>query len=325
MNRDKLIKQIGTFISENDDFLITSHFAPDGDNIGSCIAFHLMLTDLGKKSLIVNEDKIIDKYDFLFRDKSESYIQYSDITEKTEFENVIVLDTATFDRIGKVSELFSKDVTVVNIDHHFTNTNFGTINLVDGYVSSASQLVLEIFKGCNYNITKDISDAILTGILSDTGGLKFQNTNIEVISDVKELMSLGSVLPDITERLFSSISYEESMKVNKIASEIKLYGEERIAVAYNDQQNNPLIENEPVLMILNSIEEAEVTLFVRRADENKLKISLRSKSEFNVSDFAAKWGGGGHKNAAGMRYKGTFEDFNADVLDKLRKVVMDKL
>ena len=314
---NEIIKQIGNFIKDNDNFLITSHFAPDGDNLGSCIAFHLMLTDLGKSSKIVNEDKLVDRFEFLLQDRTV-FKQYSEMSVDKKYDNVIIVDTANIDRIGKVSELFSENVTIVNIDHHFTNTNFGAINFVDGNVASASQLVLQVFKGNDFQISKEVSDAILAGVLSDTGGLKFRNTNIEVISNVKDLMEYGSDMADITNRIFSSMSYSEIMKVNKVTSEIKLYKNEKVAIAYNDQQNNPLEENEPVLMILNSIEEADVFLFVRRVDENNLKISLRSDSDFNVSDFAGQWGGGGHKNAAGMRYLGTFEDFNEDVLEKLK-------
>ena len=309
---------IGKFVKNNDNFLITSHFAPDGDNLGSCIAFHLMLKSLGKNSIIVNEDKLVSRFEFLLPDKATAFKQFSEMNIDKKYDNVIIVDTANIDRIGKVAELFSKDATVVNIDHHFTNTNFGTINFVDGNVASASQLVLQVFQGNDLTISREISDAILAGVLSDTGGLKFRNTDIEVISNVKDLMGYGSDMADITNRIFSSMSFSEIMKVNKVTAEIKLYKDEKIAIAYNDQQNNPLEENEPVLMVLNSIEEADVFLFVRRVDEKKLKISLRSDCDFNVSDFAGQWGGGGHKSAAGMRYSGTIEEFNADVLEKLK-------
>ena len=325
MNKNEIIKQIGDFIRDNDNFLITSHFAPDGDNIGSCIAFHLMLKELGKTSIIVNEDKLARRFEFLLPNDISEFKQFSEMNVEDKFDNVIIVDTANINRVGKVAELFSENVTIVNIDHHFTNTNFGSINFVDGNVASASQLVLQIFKGNDLLISKEMSDAILAGVLSDTGGLKFRNTDIEVISNVKDLMGYGSDMADITNRIFSSMSYSEIMKVNKVASDIKLYPEEKIAIAYNDQQNNPLEENEPVLMILNSIEEADVYLFVRKVDDAKLKISLRSDSDFNVSDFAGQWGGGGHKNAAGMRYSGTIEEFEKDVIEKLRKVVSDKL
>ena len=321
MNRNNVIKQVGKFISENDNFLITSHFAPDGDNIGSCIAFHLMLEELGKTSIIINEDGLVDRFKFLLKNKTVAFKQFSEMNVEDKFNNVVIVDTANIGRIGKVSELFSDNTTIVNIDHHFTNSNFGTVNFVDGNIASASQLVLQIFKGNDLAISKEVSDAILAGVLSDTGGLKFRNTDIEVISNVKELMGYGSDLADITNRIFSSMSFSEIMKVNKVTSEIKLYAKEKIAIAYNDQQDNPLEENEPVLMILNSIEEADVFLFVRKVDDAKLKISLRSDSDFNVSDFAGQWGGGGHKNAAGMRYSGTFEEFEKDVIEKLKKEI----
>ncbi|MDA3839320.1 MAG: bifunctional oligoribonuclease/PAP phosphatase NrnA [Candidatus Delongbacteria bacterium] len=318
MDTNIIFKEIGDFITNNDNFLITAHFSPDGDNLGACIAFYLMLKDMGKSSIVVNEDLIIDKFDFLLENKSTAFKQFSEMDPNVKFDNVIIVDTANIDRIGKVSELISEKATVINIDHHFTNANYGNINFIDGNSASASQLVYKIFKENNLSISTKISDAILVGILSDTGGLKFRNTNVEVISIVKDLMKLGSDLADITEKIFASMSYKETMKVNKIASEIVLYEKEGIAVAYNDQKMNPLIENEPVLMILNSIEEAKVTMFVRKADNNKLKVSLRSNSYFNVSDFAGKWGGGGHKNAAGMRYDGTFEEFKKDVVEKLK-------
>ncbi|MCK5759902.1 MAG: DHH family phosphoesterase, partial [Candidatus Delongbacteria bacterium] len=257
MNKSEIIKGIGEFILENDNFLITSHFAPDGDNLGSCIAFHLMLKDLGKNSIIVNEDKLVSRFEFLLQNETTAFKQFSEMDPNKKYDNVVIVDTANIDRIGKVSELFSDNATIVNIDHHFTNTNFGSINFVDGNVASAAQLVLQIFKGNDLPISKEISDAILAGVLSDTGGLKFRNTDVEVISNVKELMEYGSNMADITNKIFSSMSFSEIMKVNKVTSEIKLYKNEKIAIAYNDQQNNPLEENEPVLMILNSIEEAD--------------------------------------------------------------------
>ncbi|MCK4979404.1 MAG: DHH family phosphoesterase, partial [Candidatus Delongbacteria bacterium] len=166
MNRKKIIKGIGEFILENDNFLITSHFSPDGDNIGSCIAFHLMLTELGKASVIVNEDKLVSRFEFLLKGKTSVFKQFSEMNVEDKYSNVIILDTANIDRIGKVSELFSENATIVNIDHHFTNTDFGTINFVDGNIASASQLVLQIFKGNDLAVSKEVSDAILAGVLS---------------------------------------------------------------------------------------------------------------------------------------------------------------
>jgi bifunctional oligoribonuclease and PAP phosphatase NrnA len=208
---------------------------------------------------------------------------------------------------------------MVNIDHHPTNEKFGTLNYIDPSASSASQIAFKVLKDNGFRITKEVSDALLSGVLSDTGGLRFNNTDISTVSVVKELMECGSDLADITDRIFLRTSYEETVKISEIASKIRLFKEEKIALAYNDQEKNPLLENEPVLMILNSIEEAEVSLFVRKNGDNFFKISLRSKGGLNVSDFSAKWNGGGHKNAAGIKFKGSYADLEDTVLKELKQ------
>ncbi|MBU4485492.1 MAG: hypothetical protein KKD38_01060, partial [Candidatus Delongbacteria bacterium] len=210
-----------------------------------------------------------------------------------------------------------------NIDHHPTNESFGSFNYVDPTAASASQLVFEILKDNGFQIGKDVTDALLSGVLSDTGGLRFGNTDIKTVNIVKELMSYGSNLADITDRIFMRLSYEETVKVSEIASKITLFTKEKIALAYNDQENNPLIENEPVQMILNSIEEAEASIFIRRVSENKYKISLRSKGDFNVSKFSLKWDGGGHKNAAGIKFSGSYQDFEDTILNELKTACLE--
>jgi bifunctional oligoribonuclease and PAP phosphatase NrnA len=309
--------EIGKFFKEKDGFLITAHYAPDGDNLGACIGVYHALTQSGKKAVIINEDRFVDRYSFLLEKNNGAYMQYSD-SMSMKYENVIILDTANFERIGKVKNIIAGNAQIINIDHHPTNDNFGTINYIDPKAASASEIVLKLLRDNDLKITKEVSDALLSGVLSDTGGLRFNNTNIQTVNVVKELMECGSDLADITDRIFLRLSHAETVKVGEITSRIKLFKEEKIAMAYNDQGSNPLVENEPVLMILNSIEEAEVSIFVRKNGDDFFKISLRSKGGFNVSDFSAKWNGGGHKNAAGIKFRGSYADFENTILKELK-------
>jgi bifunctional oligoribonuclease and PAP phosphatase NrnA len=313
-----VLSAIGSFLKDGNDFLITAHYAPDGDNLGACLGVYHALKQAGKRAVIVNEDRFVERYSFLFAGEEKAFVQYSDqMIEK--FDKVIILDTANFERIGKVKNIISENAAMVNIDHHPTNEKFGTLNYIDPSASSASQIVFKVLKDNGFRITKEVSDALLSGVLSDTGGLRFNNTDISTVSVVKELMECGSDLADITDRIFLRTSYEETVKISEIASKIRLFKEEKIALAYNDQEKNPILENEPVLMILNSIEEAEVSLFVRKNGDNFFKISLRSKGGLNVSDFSAKWNGGGHKNAAGIKFKGSYADLEDTVLKELKQ------
>lgn len=322
MDKKKISNSIGNFLKEKDDFLITAHHAPDGDNLGACIGMYLALTGSGKKAVIMNEDKFVERFGFLFCGAQTPFIIYSEELNPRKYENVIILDTAVFDRIGKVKSIVDENAFIINIDHHPTNEMFGTLNYVDRTAASASQLVYEVLKDNGFAIDKTVSDALLSGLLSDTGGLRFENTDIRTLDAVREFMSCGSNLADLTDRIFMRLSFSETVKVNEIASKIELFKDEKIALAYNDQEENPLLENEPVLMILNSIEEAEVFLFVRKNGENFFKISVRSKGDFNVSDFSAKWKGGGHKNAAGIKFYGSYEDFRNTVLKELKETCL---
>ncbi|HQO09395.1 MAG TPA: bifunctional oligoribonuclease/PAP phosphatase NrnA [Clostridiales bacterium] len=319
MDTKNVISLIGRFLKENNDFLIAAHHAPDGDNIGASIGMYLALKNSGKQAVIVNDDKIVERYVFLLGGDKGAFVQYSDELKNKKYKNIIILDTATSERVGKVRNIIADDALIINIDHHPTNEMFGTLNYVDSSSASASQLVYRVLKENGFSITKQISDALLSGVLSDTGGLRFENTDSKVLSSVQEFIACGSDLTDITDRIFLRLDYEETIKVSEIASKIELFRNERIALAYNDQTVNPLYENEPVLMILNSISEAGVSLFVRKNGEDFYKISIRSKGGFNVSDFAAKWNGGGHKNAAGIKFYGSFDKLRNTLLKDLRE------
>lgn len=313
--------KIGTFLKERDNFLITSHYAPDGDNIGACCAVYWALKQIGKNAVIVNEDIFVERFNFLLKEERASFKRYNE-SLKDKFENVIVLDTANFERIGKVKELTAENAFIVNIDHHPTNDNYGTVNYIDPTASSASEILIRIFKDNDIRITKEISDSLLSGILSDTGGLRFGNTNIKTIEAVRELMSYGSDLADLTDRIFLRLSFSETVKISEITSKIRLFEKEKLAVAYNDQVSNPLVENEPVLMTLNSIEEAEVSVFIRKNGDDFYKLSLRSKGDFNVSEFSSKWNGGGHKNAAGIKFYGSLSELENSIIRELRQLCL---
>ncbi len=302
------------------DFLITSHYAPDGDGLSSCIAFRLALKQLGRRSFIANHDPFVERYRFLL-DEDEAFIRPDDHKGRVFF-NVVVLDTANIERIGSVADMIATDAAVLNIDHHMTNTNFGTVNIVDPKASSTAQMLIEILPLCGVKIDRRIADAILSGILSDTGGLRFANTVPAVLEAVKRMMDCGSDMAGISDRLFLRTDFDEAVKVNRICSEMKLFRKEKIVMAYNDQTENPLTENEPVLAVLASIAEAMVSVFIRKNGEDFYKLSVRSKGDFNVSSFAEKWNGGGHRNAAGIRFYGSYEELERTLLSELKDLCL---
>ncbi|MBN1969263.1 MAG: bifunctional oligoribonuclease/PAP phosphatase NrnA [Candidatus Delongbacteria bacterium] len=310
-----LKQQIFYEFHKRDNFLIISHYSPDGDNIGSSLAIHRFLQTIGKNSIIVNEDPIPEKYKFLLL-PTDRFYTFNDYNENSNFENIIALDCATYDRLGKSTDLISEDHFIINIDHHFTNPCYGNLNLIEHEKAATCQVIYDLLKINDFIINEKIGTPLYNGLVTDTGGFRFSNTTPEVLKIASELSQLG-VKPDfLMENAIYANPAEEIKKICSIISKLELYDDIKLVHLYHDDQAEPIKDNDMVLSLLNSINNVEVTLFTRKIESNLLKCSLRS-SGYDVSNFASQFGGGGHKQAAGLRFKGTIEDFRELVLKKL--------
>ena len=309
------------FIKKNDDYLLTAHYSPDGDNIGSTIAMYYMLISLGKKVVVMNRDDFPKKYNFI---RPPDYPFYKTSNFKgAKLKNIIILDTADIHRIGNVIDYMDKDATIVNIDHHYTNTNYGKYNFINSNLASASEVLYDILKLNNYKITKEIASALYTGLLSDTGGFRFKNTKPIDIQIGYELSMYGINVSEIMNNVFFLKSFEDVTKYARITSNIELFPEQELAVLYHDEVKEPIPEHDPIMEAMDSIKESKINLFVRKIDTNKLRISLRSKNDFNAAAFVKRYNGGGHKLAAGMFFEGDYEDFKRIVLEDLKAEIKD--
>lgn len=321
-NKENEAFAIFDFIKKNDDYLLTAHYSPDGDNIGSTIAMYHVLISLGKKATIMNRDDFPEKYDFI-KPLNYPFHKTSNFEEKMIFRNVIILDTADIHRIGNVKDYLGKDVTIINIDHHYTNTNYGKLNYVDSSLASASEVLYKILKINNFELNKEIASALYTGLLSDTGGFRFKNTKPIDLQIASELSEYGIDVSYLMNKVFFSKSFQDVTKYAEIVSRIELIQNKKLAVLYHDEVIDPITEHDPIMEAMDSIIESKINVFVRKIGKNKLRLSIRSKSDFNAADFVGKYGGGGHKMAAGMFFESSYEDFKRIVLEDLKKEIKD--
>ncbi len=299
-------------IRKRDNFLITSHISPDGDNIGSCVAWYEVLTSMGKKAFIRNQDKLPDKYEFIYEG-----IDIRNADEQSEsFDNVIILDIGAYKRVGKVRDLISKDAFIINIDHHESNDKFGDIAIVDPYSASTTQLLFEIFKFWDISLSKRALEALYMGILTDTGGFRHQNTDQRLFLIAAEIVAGGISPAYVMRNTFNNNSLDYIKNSCEAVSKSVLEEEYLLLTTYLDNSDEKLLESDLVLELMSSVREAEVFVFIRE-EKDKFKLSLRSKNEFNLSKFAGKYGGGGHPKAAGI-------SLNED-LDFIYKVLLEDL
>ena len=340
-NHNEKFNQIKDLILAKDNFLITAHYSPDGDNLGSSFAIYELLINLGKKAVIINEDPMPEKFNFLqdldnsdnkipfythdefFNLKSEKY----SLKGNKKFKNIIVLDVGSYERIGNVTDFFvekSNELIITNLDHHHSNPGFGALSIVDESYASTTQLLFDFFDANSsikgFEITKTIASFLYLGILTDTGGFRYSNTNKNLLSAAAKLTTYGIDPAKLMEKAFYVHSYADIKKVGTILNNIEMLSPAPIAYLFHDQFKDPISDNDIVIDFLNSIEEAEITIFARKTGENFFKLSFRSKTDFDVSKYVSQFGGGGHPKAAGLRFRGSYEAMYKKLIENLIEV-----
>jgi phosphoesterase RecJ-like protein len=321
-NFEEIIK----VVQKNNIFLITSHANLDGDGIGSELALQFILKKLKKKSIILNQDKLPKIYDFLPGSNKVHYLEDNCIDTKG-IDVGIVLDCSNAKRIGKTYEIFKNIKTVINIDHHKSNENFGDLNYVDSSVSSVGEIIYELIRSINIDLLdEDISTCLFTAIITDTGSFRYSNVSSKTFKIASDLTSFGIKPHLIANNIYNRKTY----------SGLKLLGEALLTLEVDDSNyvswltitrkmlNNAKANDEEIegiIDIATTLDNTEISILFRETKNNKIKISFRSKGNFDVNKFAGKFKGGGHPNAAGCLCSGKMDKIKEEILSELFKEI----
>lgn len=320
-----LIDDMIEAIKNADKILITSHVDPDGDAISSSLAmYNTLLNHYSGKEVYVCLDDASENFDYL--KGFEDIVSLDKLKEKTKlnFDLMIVLDLPDPDRLGKRKDLLEKADEVMVIDHHERNRMFGDYNLVDPTEPSTTQIVYSFLTGVELDISKDVMECILTGIITDTGGFRFPAVNEDTfyIASVAKKMNI-----DIT-KIFNRAIFNKTktqFEIERLAiSRIKLYLDDKVAITYLINDDDIYVRRKPgdteaIVNISKNIEGVEISAFLRQV-EGGYKISLRSNN-VAVDDIAEHFDGGGHKYAAGCTVN---TDTVEEAIDMLLKEIEKK-
>lgn len=306
-------------ISNLDEIYIASHVNPDGDNIGSMLAMGLGLKQLGKKVNIIKTDDIPSDYLFL---PSIDMIQPYDLEKDNSIDLLITLDCADADRLGEYKSLVDTAKTVINIDHHISNTNFGDINIVDGKASATGEMVYELLKEMDVEINKDISTCLYTAISTDSGSFMFDSVSPKTHEIIANLLKSGIIHSEINIKLYQSRSIEKSKLFLNIYSTLKTFKDNKIATMKVTQDmlkdaNAKMEDVEGVISFAREIETVEVACLLKEIDENDIKLSLRSKRHVDVSKICSSFNGGGHVRAAGCSMSQNIDDAEKLIVEQI--------
>jgi bifunctional oligoribonuclease and PAP phosphatase NrnA len=289
-----------------DRFLLTTHEGPDGDALGSLLAMHHILRQLGKDSvmfLAAKEFPLAIEYRFLPLEEV-FHEPPADVVDRT----LVFLDCGNIDRMP-VEFLSREGARLVNIDHHHDNTRFGTVNLVDTEASCTAEIVLEVAKRLGAEITPEIAQALYVGLITDTGKFMYENTRPASHLMAAELIAAGVDVNDIYQRLYERVPIEKWKLTARALDKIERFDEGRFAVTYISAADYAdtgagEVHTEGMIDFVRALEGVEVAAMIRDKTDggnSARKVSLRSNDgSVDVSAIARAHGGGGHRRAAGF-------------------------
>jgi bifunctional oligoribonuclease and PAP phosphatase NrnA len=315
-------------LRQADKLLLTTHENPDGDALGSLLAMHQILTQLGKDAVMfmaADEFPLPAEYrhmDFtgLLNDPP------ADVTERT----IVFLDCGNIDRMP-VDFLQQDDLHILNIDHHHDNTRFGTVNLVVPNASSTAEIVYRIAKELDADVTPEIGEALYVAIVTDTGRFMYENTTPETHRVAAELIELGVDVHAVYRRLYEDLPFGRLQLLARALNRVSRHDGGALTVTYltredYEETNSMETDSEGIVDHIRAVEGTAVAALIREllSDERAgvRKVSLRATDgRVDVSRIARAHGGGGHRQAAGFSTELPVDE----LIERLRVEVAEQL
>lgn len=314
-----MLIQVVELIEKKDNFGITTHARPDGDGVGSSLGLCWLLRSLGKHAEVITCDEIPVAYRSL--PGADEIRKVSEID--ADYDAVFVIECSDVDRpqIKNLEQQFT-----VNIDHHATSEHFGSINWIDSTASAVGEMIYNLCKAIGGRITKEIAECIYLAIVTDTGSFHFPNTTDRTLKVASELVKAGVKPAQISEAVYNSYPWSRIELMRQVLDTVKRDEtgtlawmrqtlEMRETAKAVDGDNNGFV-NLPL-----AAKEILAVIYMREVGENQYRVSLRSKGDINVARVAEAFGGGGHKNAAGCRVEGDWNEKEREILAELKKAV----
>ncbi len=307
MSTDRDVDAVASRLRSEERFVVTSHDNPDGDAIGSLLALHLALEELGKDSVMVmgGPTPFPEEFGFLALEANGLVREPpADVEERV----LVAVDCAQASRIVETS-LVERAATVVNIDHHHDNSRFGAVNLVVEEASSTAEVLADVFAALPLAPTPAIAEALYVGLVTDTGRFQYSNTSPKALRLAAALVEAGANASRVFVEVYESTPFPKLKLLARALERATPLVDGRVVVSElvrDDFEDAGAAEpySEGIIDHLRAVDGAELVALVRELPNGAAtarKGSLRSRPDgVDVSAIARTFGGGGHKRAAGF-------------------------
>ena len=312
------LKKLVQIIKKSKRIVIATHIDPDADGISAALSCGYLVKHFKRrKPILYCYSPIPRKYKFILGD-------WKFVRKLSEFDLLIAVDSAGISRIFPDVERSIYEILdskfIINIDHHKSNDAFGTIRIVKEDVSSACEIIYSIFQKLGIIIKKPLAEIFYCGIYSETGGFVYPNTTRESLTIASELVGLG-VEPGPLSKKLNAKSLNGTLLLSKVLETIEI--ENSVGIMCLTQSmikrcNAKMTDSEHFVSFLQAISNVRVSIFLRE-EEDGTRVSFRSDGIIDVDELAGRYGGGGHRLAAGVRIRMPITKAKKELLRAVRK------
>jgi len=321
------IKQIMRLLKDksNKTILISSHQNMEGDAIGSQLALANLVRRLGKKPLLFSPDTVPAIYRFMQGAKD---INKSQKGKKIQYDLACFVDCTGFDRIGPLKESLDFSKPIINIDHHVSNTRFGTIDWISTDISCSGVQVYYLFKESGIPIDKNAALCIYVAMVTDTGSFRYSNTTAQTHRIAAEMLDKG-VDPTQTYRLVYEQAHRTRLTMlTAVLSTLNTTKDEKIAwvritKAALKKHKRGEEGTDDCINFPRSIKGVKIAMAFREIGKNTTKVSFRSNEGVDVCKLAKVFDGGGHPSASGCTIKKNISEAEKAVVSTAKKFVRE--
>ena len=306
-------------IRTHERFVVVTHENPDGDALGSLLATTLGLEAAAKDVVMYLAGEAPLPAEYRFLDLSELR---RDVPDDIEERVLVAVDCASERRIAPEPEVADRASLVIDIDHHHDNSRFGDVNLIVPDASSTAEIVRDVLRELDVELTPRIAEALYVALVTDNGRFQYTNTTPKALRLAAELVEAGADVHGIFRYVYESVQFAKLKLLARALERARLFEGGRLVISYllKEDFTDAGAEapySEGIIDQLRAVEGTEAVALIREpptGDEGdqERRVSLRSShDEIDVSAIARERGGGGHRQAAGFSSDESIDDIIA--------------
>ena len=296
------LDQAADAIAAAPSLALACHHTPDGDALGSMLALHHLALAAGKQSVASWPEPFDVPAHYTFLPDLDLTTKPADFPYEPSV--MVTFDCGSLGRLGELASAAQRAHELIVVDHHSTNDGYGTVNLIDPDAAASAVVVRRLLDRLGWDLDRDAAECLYTGLVCDTGRFQYDCTTPEVFALAQELASFDLPIASMNRQLFEEHRLAYLRLAGAALLRAEYDGDRRFVATWVTAEDLAtygvgLEETEGLIDLLRRAAEADVSCVLKESPDGT-KVSLRAVTEFDVGRLATRFGGGGHKAAAGF-------------------------